>query len=133
MTKKILIVDDDKDLVQSLERVFKAQGYEVAVAYRATEGLQQALRVRPDLIVLDVTMETDTAGFEFVYQLRSRREDSRYRELSEVPIIMLTAIHQVTHSRFSLDERESFLPRVQAFLTKPLRVDELVRKVTEVI
>ena len=99
MTKKVLFVDDDKDLTGNMERVFKAQGYEVAVAHSSVEGLTKALAFRPDVIILDVSMETDTAGFEFAYQIRSKRDSSRYKEMRSVPILLLTAINQVTNSR----------------------------------
>ena len=49
----------------------KANGYEVLVAYSAAEGLRSTLTHKPEVIVLDVSMETDTAGFEFIYQIRS--------------------------------------------------------------
>ncbi|PKL35906.1 MAG: response regulator [Spirochaetae bacterium HGW-Spirochaetae-1] len=129
MSKKILIVDDDKDLVQTITAVLKHNGFDVVEAYSGTEGLKKLLLEKPDLIILDIMMETDTAGFEVAYQIRSARENSRYRDVQKVPIIMLTAINQVTNSRFSLNESESFLPEVNDFLTKPVDIDDLVRKI----
>lgn len=126
MAKKILVVDDDKDLVASLERVLRGNGYDVATAFSGAEGLRALLAERPDLVVLDVMMETDTAGFEAADAIRSRRESSRYRELRDVPIVILTAIDQVTNSRFSMDQGESFLPGTNVFLTKPVDLDELL-------
>ncbi len=133
MRKKILIVDDDKDLVASLGQVLKAHGYEVAAAYGGAEGLKALLAVNPDLLILDVMMETDTAGFEAADLIRSRRPTSRYRDFRDIPIIILTAINQVTNSRFSLDPRESFLPGTNEFLTKPVDLDELLAKVARVL
>ncbi len=133
MRKKILIVDDDKDLVASLVQVLRAHGYEVAAAYGGTEGLKALLAVKPDLLILDVMMETDTAGFEAADLIRSRRPTSRYRDFQDIPIIILTAINQVTNSRFSLDPRESFLPGTNEFLTKPVDLDELLAKVARVL
>ncbi|HON79122.1 MAG TPA: response regulator [Spirochaetota bacterium] len=129
MAKKILIVDDDKDLVETLTHAIKMHGYEVACAYSGAEGLRSLLSEKPDLVILDVMMETDTAGFEVSYQIRSTRETSKYREFMEVPIIMLTAINQVTNSRFSLNEDNSFLPGVNDFLTKPIKFDDLIEKI----
>ena len=126
MPKTILIIDDDRDLVESLSQVLRARGYAVAAAHSRAEGLQTLLAVRPDLVILDVMMETDTAGFEAAAQIRSRRPASRYRDVRSVPIIMLTAIDQVTHSRFSFDRNESFLPAVEDFLTKPVDIDALL-------
>lgn len=133
MAGKILIVDDDRDLVESLSQVLRAKGYETAGAFSAAEGLRSLLAEKPDLIVLDVMMETDTAGFEAAGQIRSRRPTSRYREFRTVPIIILTAIGQVTHSRFSLDPGDNFLPGVEEFLTKPVDLDELLAKIETLI
>ncbi len=129
MAHKILLVDDDKDLVQSLSQALKIKGYEVEVAYSGAEGLKKVLTVKPDLAIFDVMMETDTAGFEAVYQIRNSRENSKYSEFRNLPIIILTAINQVTNSRFSLNQAESFLPAVNEFLTKPIDIDELLAKV----
>ncbi len=126
---RILLVDDDRDLTDSLTQVLRYQGYEVAVAHSAEEGLKKLLEVKPDLVILDVMMETDTAGFEAVYRIRSQRSDSRFKEFKDIPIIILTAIDQVTNSRFSLDQEESFLPGYNEFLTKPVDIDELLQKI----
>ena len=133
MAKKIHLVDDDKDLVASLERVLRGNGYDVAVAHSGAEGLRALLAERPDLIVLDVMMETDTAGFEAADAIRSRRETSRFREFRDVPIVILTAIDQVTNSRFSMDQGESFLPGTNVFLTKPVDLDELLARIASAL
>ena len=129
MGKKILLVDDDKDLVESLSQALRMNDYEVTAAYSGAEGLKKLLEERPDLMILDVMMETDTAGFEISYQIRSERPTSKFRDVKDVPIIMLTAITQVTNSRFSLNQEQSFLPRINDFLTKPIKIDELLAKV----
>lgn len=129
MNKKILIIDDDRDLVASLAQVLKGNGYQVAAAHSGADGLKALLAERPDLLILDVMMETDTAGFEAADLIRSRRPTSRYRAFRDIPIIILTAINQVTNSRFSLDPKESFLPGTNEFLTKPVDLDELLAKV----
>jgi len=129
MPKKILIVDDDSDLVASLSQVLAANGYETAAASNGAEGLRALEAERPDLVILDVMMETDTAGFEVADRIRSSRPTSKYREFKDIPIIILTAIDQVTNSRFSLDHGESFLPGIHDFLTKPVDVEELLARV----
>lgn len=129
--KKILLVDDDKDLSHNLETVLKAKGYAVAVAHSAAEGLKKVLTEKPDAIVLDVSMETDTAGFEFAYQIRSQRDASRYKAVRDTPIVLLTAINQVTNHRFSLNDKDSFLPDINAMLTKPVQIDVLLSKLQE--
>jgi len=133
MPKKILIIDDDKDLVESLSQALRFKGYEVAAAFSGAEGLRKLLAEKPGLLILDVMMENDIAGFEVASQIRSGRETSRYREFRDIPIIILTAIDQTTNSRFSLDQSESFLPGVNDFLTKPVDLDRLFEKITRIL
>jgi len=129
MAKKILIVDDDQDQVNSLAHVLKNKGYDIVEAYNGAQCLKKLAEEKPDLIILDIMMYTDTEGFEVANQIRSNRPASRYKEYKDIPIIMLTAINQVTNSRFSLDMEESFLPGVQDFLTKPVNFEELLKVV----
>jgi len=131
MSKKILLVDDDKDLVVTLAQALKMNNFEVVEANSGVEGLKKVLSEKPDLVIFDVMMETDTAGFEAVYQIRSKREGSKYAGVKDVPIIMLTAIDQVTNSRFSLNADQSFLPDISDFLTKPVDIDELIDKINK--
>lgn len=133
MSKKILIVDDDKDISSALANSLKANGYEVFEAHSGSEGLKKALTIKPDLLLLDVMMENDTAGFEAAAQLRSNRANSRYKTIKNTPIIMLTAINQVTNSRFSLSDKNNFLADINGFLTKPVNFDELLQKVRALI
>lgn len=133
MAKKILLVDDDVDLVSTVAQALSFHGFEVAQAHSGREGLQEVLRFKPDLIVLDVMMESDTAGFEVANQLRNQRTESRYSEFSKVPIILLTAINQVTNSRFSLNEAQSFLPGIEDFITKPFKIDDLIDRVKKLL
>lgn len=61
MTKKILVVDDEKDIVETLSFMMKARGYEVLEGYDGEEGLKLAKEQSPDLIILDVMMPKLTA------------------------------------------------------------------------
>ncbi len=133
MSKKILLVDDDKDLVVTLAQALKMNNFEVVEANSGVEGLKKVLSEKPDLVIFDVMMETDTAGFEAVYQIRSKRDGSKYAAVKDIPIIMLTAIDQVTNSRFSLNADQSFLPNISDFLTKPVDIDELIEKINKFV
>lgn len=129
MSKKILIVDDDKELAGNIAQALKANQYETVMAHSGMDGLKMLLKEKPDLLILDVMMESDTAGFEAVYKIRNDRESSKYRDVKDTPIIMLTAINQATNSRFSLDHEQSFLPGINDFLTKPIKLDILLEKI----
>jgi CheY-like chemotaxis protein len=115
--KRILLVDDDADQRLSIRLPLEAAGYAVFEAPGYDQGLAAVKEVKPNLIVLDVMMDTTTAGFQFALTLHSPDADSEYSEFAKTPIIMLTAIHSTTPLRFSPDE--NYLP-VQTFLEKPV-------------
>jgi CheY-like chemotaxis protein len=128
--KRIMLIDDDPDLRLTLRLPLEAAGYEVVEANNFTEGQKKVKEVNPDLIVLDVMMDTATAGFQFALDLHSTDPTSEFKEFRDTPIIMLTAIHSTTPLRFSPDE--DFLP-VNVFLEKPVEPEDLLKKVRELL
>ncbi|HID57261.1 TPA: response regulator [Candidatus Poribacteria bacterium] len=129
---KILIIEDDLDFVESLRLPLEAKGHQVEVAENGRIGLQKVKEVEPDLIILDVMMETETEGFHVAYQLRSPDPSSEYAKYSKIPIIMLTAISEKTGMPFDPKKDESFLP-VDDYLEKPVRPDVLLEKVERLL
>jgi CheY-like chemotaxis protein len=123
---KILVIEDDADMVTAIRMPLEASGYEVVSAATGQEGLRKVKEVEPDLIILDVMMETTTAGFQVSLELRSPDADSEYAAYRNVPILMLTAIHTTTSLRFGPDE--AYLP-VDDFVDKPIDPDVLLEKV----
>ena len=126
--KRILLVDDDADQRLSIRLPLEAAGYAIFEAPGYDQGLAAVKEVKPDLIVLDVMMDTTTAGFQFALTLHSPDPDSDYRAFSKTPIIMLTAIHSTTPLRFSPDD--DYLP-VQTFLEKPIDPKVLLATITK--
>jgi DNA-binding response OmpR family regulator len=127
---KILVIEDDADMVTAIRMPLEANDYEVFAAATGEEGLQKVKDVEPDLIILDVMMETTTAGFQVSLQLRNPDEDSEYAAYRHIPILMLTAIHTTTSLRFGPDE--AYLP-VDDFVDKPVDPDVLLKKVRALI
>lgn len=124
--KKILVVDDDPDLVEVIRLTLESNGYQVFGAASGAEGLDKVKEIEPDLIILDVMMDYTTEGFQVSLQLRSRDPESEYSPYSKIPILMLTALHSTTSLRFSPDE--DYLP-VDDFVEKPLEPGALIEKV----
>jgi CheY-like chemotaxis protein len=127
---KILIIDDDPDMVLAAQMTLEAAGHDIDTASSGTEGLKKVKEVDPDLIILDVMMDTTTEGFQVSLQLRSPDADSEYKEYQDIPIIMLTAIHTTTPLRFGPEQ--DYLP-VDVFMDKPLDPDLLLAKVEELL
>ena len=120
--KKILIIDDDIDLVEAMRLTLETHGFEVLDAQDGTKGLEKTRSELPDLIILDVMMGTQDEGFHVAYQIRAKKETA------DIPIIMLTAIGQETGYTFDKDKDEDFLP-VNEFLEKPINPETLIELV----
>jgi CheY-like chemotaxis protein len=127
---KILIIDDDPDMVLAARLCLEGAGHQVIEAKNGAEGLEKVKAEVPDLIILDVMMDTTTEGFQLALQLRSPDPKSEFAQYSEIPILMLTAIHTTTSVRFGPDN--DYLP-VDDFIDKPIDPDQLVSKVEELL
>jgi CheY-like chemotaxis protein len=130
--KKILIIDDDPDIVEAMRMPLEANSYNVISASNGNDGLQRAKEELPDLIILDVMMETDTEGLHVAYELRSEEPDTEYKSCKEIPILMITAISQKKGMSFSLENDDAFLP-VDGFIEKPVQPKDLLEKVAELM
>lgn len=118
-TGKVLVVDDEMEFVEVSTIVLEGDGFEVVAAASGEEARQKAAEEKPDLIVLDVMMETKTAGFETARWLRENEETK------DIPIIMLTAVNQEVPWRFGPDD--IWLP-VDAFVDKPVSPETLLEE-----
>jgi DNA-binding response OmpR family regulator len=123
---KILIIDDDEDLLFALQIALEAHGFDVQTATTSRQGIAKILSAEPDLLILDVIMETEYEGFEVARALREKYH------LTELPIIMLSAIHTVKEVPYRFAPDEEYLP-VDIFLDKPIKPDALVRTIREVL
>ena len=127
---KILMIDDDPDIVEATRIPLEVSGYEFYAANSSSEGLEKIKELNPDLIILDVMMETATEGFQLSLKLRDRSPNAEYAAYRDIPILMLTAVHTTTPLRFQPDE--DYLP-VDTFLDKGADPDELLAKVEELL
>jgi selenocysteine-specific elongation factor len=130
--KKILMIDDDVNLVNVIKLVLEAKNFEFAAAYSAVEGLSKITEFNPDLIILDVIMEDFVAGFRVVSELRTGGPNSKYSAYSSIPILMLTSVTAKTNMNFSDKVGTALLP-VDAFIEKPVKPAELLAKIEELL
>ena len=95
----ILVIDDDRDLVETVQIALESKGFDVRKAFNGKEGLAEIQKKPPDLIVLDVMMSTDTEGFDLAYKLKN---NPRY---DNIPIVMVTGF-----TRKMMEERSRAIP-----------------------
>jgi DNA-binding response OmpR family regulator len=114
--KRILVVDDEVDLVETVRFSLELEGYDVLVAYNGEEALNQARKENPDLILLDL-MLPKLDGYKVCRLLKF---DERYKH---IPILMLTAKIQ------EKDKVTGMETGANEYITKPFEMDELMKKV----
>jgi DNA-binding response OmpR family regulator len=122
--KQILVVDDDRDLVASLEAFLSARGYSVTTASNSKEAYARIVENRPDLMILDVMMDYDEEGMVFASALKT---DGPTRD---IPILMLSGFNVQTDVRDKVigSLMGQALP-AETFLQKPVRLSELAERV----
>ena len=124
---KIVVVDDDQDIRDSLQAILEGNQFTVTTAANKTEGLATIKDVKPDLAILDVMMETWQDGFEMARELK--KDD----EFKSMPILMLTGAKQATGLDFESSAGDPDWCPVDAFLNKPVEIDVLLSEIEKLL
>ena len=120
MAKTILIIDDDKDWVQMISKRLRFNGYQVEAAFDATQAVSQALKLKPDLVLLDIMMPAG-GGIGVLENLRGNVNTFN------TPVIALTALSdkQTVEAMAELG--------VSGYFVKPADMSKLLEKIEEVL
>lgn len=122
----VLLVDDDLDYLAQQKLLLERAGHEVVTAESRAEAEERLETLRPDLIIVDLMMETDDAGFVLCHHVRRRHP--------EIPIILVTAVTAETGFEFSLGTQgERSWVKADAILAKPIRYEQLRREMERLL
>ncbi|MBD3243685.1 MAG: response regulator [Chitinivibrionales bacterium] len=124
--KKVLIVDDDEGFVASNRDMLEVLGYEVGTASNGAEALEQAMALKPDLMILDVMMTYDTEGFDVARKMRS------IPELAGMKILLVSGIVSAKNLPKAAQPDEQWLP-VERVLEKPIDPPKLIGEIEKLI
>ncbi|MHC4193064.1 MAG: response regulator [Planctomycetota bacterium] len=124
---KILVVDDDQDIRDSLQAILEARQYAAVTAADKTEGMQKVKSEKPDLLILDVMMTSWQDGFEMARELKKDPESK------DIPILMLTGVRDQTGIDFKATAGDPTWCPVDGFLEKPVQPDILLSEVERLL
>jgi CheY-like chemotaxis protein len=124
---KIVIVDDDQDIRDTLQHILEGRQYTVITATNKEEGLEKVKAEKPDLTMLDVMMETWQDGFEMA---RILKKDPN---LKGMPILMLTGVRDQTGIDFKSTAGDPTWLPVDGFLEKPVEPNTLLAEVERLL
>ena len=111
--KNILLIDDDEDFTASIRSLLEAEGYAVVTAASGKEGLRKLGQVDPDVVLLDIMMESTTEGYAVSGAIKAAERP--------IPIVMLSSVQNAPGELFARSE-ELELIRPDAYFTKPVDV-----------
>jgi len=127
MPDKILIVDDDPDILDAVSIILEAKGYQVVTAKDGIEGLANLKAEKPDLLILDLLMPK-MDGFAVCKEL----QDPRWSKYREIPILIVTSVREeASRRRYELETGLEL--DVDDYVEKPIPPDVLVERVARLI
>ncbi len=127
---RLLLVDDDPDLIDSLTMILRAHGHEVETLLETTNLVEEVRSRSPDLVILDVMFPEDPqAGFA------AARELAKDPVAARVPVLLLSAVNMRSGLAFGFSEADisdDFMP-VQAFIEKPVAPEQLLEQIKKLL
>lgn len=127
MPAKILIVDDDPDILDAMTMIMESQGYQVVTARDGIEGLANLKSENPDLLILDLLMPK-MDGFGVCKEL----QDPRWSKFKNIPILILTSVREeASRRRYELETGLEL--DVDDYVEKPVSPDVLLERVTKLL
>jgi CheY-like chemotaxis protein len=118
--KKILVVDDDPDILDAVGTILDARGYEVVLARNGTECLDRLIAEKPDLLILDLLMPK-MDGFAVYKELQS----PKWAEYRDIPILILSSVREeASRRRYELETGQQL--KADEYVEKPILPDILL-------
>jgi len=123
---KILMIDDDPDFKAAVTRILQSSYYEVVTAANVTEGRKKILEEKPDLILLDIMMDSLFDGFALCHAIKTEKELSAAKD---TPVIHVSAVKEKTGARFQFQGGDEGLKCPDDYLDKPVKAEELIARI----
>ena len=125
----VLVIDDDQDFQASVRTILQSRGYRVLSAASAKQGLQSFLADKPDLVLVDVMMEDDAAGYGVSQAIKYKEEYAAFRH---IPVVMVSSIQETPDERFPMAGEVDMI-RPDYYLTKPLDLQKFLDMVERLV
>jgi len=127
---KILVIDDDPDFRDAVTTILESALYEVVNASNAEEGKEKIFSEKPDLILLDIMMDSLFDGFSLCNAIKTYKE---YKEFKDTPIIFCSAVKEKTGSRFMFKDEEQGLVGPDDYVDKPVKPKDLIARIEKLL
>jgi CheY-like chemotaxis protein len=121
--RKILIIDDDPLFTSSVVELLQASKYEVVTATNPDEGEKRIMSEKPDLLLLDIMMDSIFDGFSLCHKIKT---DAKYDDYRNMPVIFVSAVKEKVGTRFQFNGEDQGMKGPDGYLDKPVKPAELL-------
>jgi CheY-like chemotaxis protein len=127
---KILVIDDDPDFIEAVTPVLKSALYDIVTAANPEEGKEKIFSEKPDLILLDIMMDSLFDGFSLCHAIKTSKE---YKDFKDTPIIFVSAVKEIAGSRFQFKGDEQGMAGPDDYIDKPVKPDDLLARIAKLL
>lgn len=127
---KIMVIDDDPDFRDAVTPILHSALYQVVTASNPKEGKEKILAEKPDLIMLDIMMDSLFDGFSLCHAIKT---SSDFSAVKDTPVIFVSAVKEMTGSRFQFKGDEQGMSGPDDYLDKPVKPEELISRVERLL
>ena len=123
---KIMVIDDDPDFRDAVTSILETALYEVVTASSPNGVKEKIFAEKPDLILLDIMMDSLFDGFSLCHDIKTSKE---YKDFNEIPIIFVSAVKEITGSRFQFKGDEQGMVGPDDYIDKPVKPADLIARI----
>lgn len=127
---KILVIDDDQDFIDAVTPILQSALYDVIPALSPAEAKDKIFSEKPDLILLDIMMDSLFDGFSLCHSIKASKE---FKNFKDTPIIFISAVKEKTGSRFQFKGEEQGLIGPDDYIDKPVKPDDLLARIERLL
>jgi DNA-binding response OmpR family regulator len=125
---KILVIDDDPDYLKSIQLILESASFEFISAENPEEGMKKVKSEEPDLILLDIMMDSLFDGFSMCHTLKTSKE---YRAYRHIPVIFISAVKKIAGTRFTFSGSDHGMAGPDDYIDKPVDPEDLLNRIRE--
>jgi DNA-binding response OmpR family regulator len=127
---KILVIDDDPDFREAVTAILASGGHRVVSATGPEDGKAKMLSERPDLVLLDIMMDSLFDGYSLCHTIKTAKE---YESVRGTPIIFVSAVKDIAGARFGFQDGADGLSRPDDYIDKPVKPDDLLARIERLL
>lgn len=127
---KIMVIDDDPDFRDAVTSILESAHYDVVSASAPDEVKDKIFAEKPDLILLDIMMDSLFDGFSLCHNIKTSKE---YKDFNEIPIIFVSAVKEMTGSRFQFKGEDQGMVGPDDYIDKPVKAEDLIARMERLL